>query len=64
MDDKEKQTFLELQAKMVDHTSKLKTVGCHFNTYIGILTLVSVQRSFISAWCELTGSAADGSPCQ
>lgn len=27
MDDKERQTFLELQSKMVDHTSKLKTVG-------------------------------------
>lgn len=26
MDDKERQTFLELQGKMVDHTSKLKTV--------------------------------------
>lgn len=40
MDDKERQTFLELQARMVDHTSKLKTVGCHqvrSTIFIGIL---------------------------
>ena len=26
MDDRERQTFLELQMKLVDHTNKLKTV--------------------------------------
>jgi hypothetical protein len=27
MDDRERQTFMELQMKLVDHTNKLKTVG-------------------------------------
>ena len=57
MDDRERQTFLELQMKLVEHTNKLKTVNCAASCLLPAMTIsVTASIGLVSALCRTSTS--------